>query len=568
MNLEILRDGIATIQKEVGISNYSSFFEFILNELDTILRSDLCPIDIFISTELNNHQIKNFEQLNECKKYKFNIHKNVASIFCNKFENLQSTIAFLIVGNSYDNVVINNFFVLRAETYKNIFVINVSELMTENPLENYSKKHKNLQILEGFKDIESVTDYLNSTFTIQQLEIIKALSIVKTLEPIIIYLGEIIKSETQLLQTRKLILSQDANNARKNDLISNLSELNSTLRQLIQKNLVELERSFKTKYEDLNKNNIGVFSSTLNNILESFKFESIEKVNVAGKTETLETKINEKFINDFLKKITQAFKLEAEKDIQYIDKVIESSFEKINNNLKQKKIEDLNISKIVKPDLGFLRLVESHVYIQKKYAGELTKQGIMEYFVALRDYTGIIMMVVGIFGPLTLMSADSGAKEGEALFFLNSISVFLKPVRQVLQLITITLVASMLVLGIYDLRKRIPKKRLEQKEKDFEKAKESLLAEGKRVFNDISRDWNSSLSLFLKDYAQNIQNELDLSMKSYFSKNTQNQQVKKNNQSLEQANLELKVKSLTTAERLYETLQRKFGDMKLSAAKT
>ena len=317
-----------------------------------------------------------------------------------------------------------------------------------------------------------------------------------------------------------------------------------------------------------NKNNIGVFSSTLNNILESFKFESIEKVNVAGKTETLETKINEKFINDFLKKITQAFKLEAEKDIQYIDKVIESSFEKINNNLKQKKIEDLNISKIVKPDLGFLRLVESHVYIQKKYAGELTKQGIMEYFVALRDYTGIIMMVVGIFGPLTLMSADSGAKEGEALFFLNSISVFLKPVRQVLQLITITLVASMLVLGIYDLRKRIPKKRLEQKEKDFEKAKESLLAEGKRVFNDISRDWNSSLSLFLKDYAQNIQNELDLSMKSYFSKNTQNQQVKKNNQSLEQANLELKVKSLTTAERLYETLQRKFGDMKLSAAKT
>ena len=107
----------------------------------------------------------------------------------------------------------------------------------------------------------------------------------------------------------------------------------------------------------------------------------------------------------------------------------------------------------------------------------------------------------------------------------------------------------------------------EQKEKDFEKAKESLVAEGKRIFNDISRDWNSSLSLFLKDYSQNIQNEMDLSIKSFLSKNMQNQQSKRNNQNLEQTNLELKVKSLMTAEKTFETLQRKFSDMKLNAAK-
>ena len=347
MKFEIFRDSIAAIQKEIGISNHSSFFEFISNGLDTILADNLCPIDVFISAELSSHQLKNIEQLNQSKKFKFNIYQNRASVFCNKFENLHSTIAFLIVGSSYDDDVINNFLILRAQTYKYIFVINLSGPVLENPFENCSNEHIKLQIVDDVKDIGNIADYLISKFTNQELEAIKESSILKTLEPIIIYSGEIVKSETQLLQTRKLILSQESNNARKNDSINNLSDLNNTLRQLVQKNLIELERSFKTKYEELNKNKTGVFSNTLSNILDGFQFENIEKVNLAGKTETIETKINDRFLDNFQKKITQVFKLEAEKDVEYINKVVEASFEKINNNLKQKNIEKIIILFII-----------------------------------------------------------------------------------------------------------------------------------------------------------------------------------------------------------------------------
>lgn len=567
MNVEIIKDNIQNIQKEIGFSNHSSFFEFLSQKMDGMLNDHLYPIDVFVSSEINKSHLKSINELNISKKYRFNIFQSKASILCNKYDNLLSSLALVILDTTFDNEVIIDFFSLRASSYSNIFVINLSGIDSQNNLANHLVEQAKYKLVNEVNELSKLADYLDVTFSTKELEAIKELSVLKTIDPIIIYLGEIIKSESQLLQTRKIILSQDANNARKNESINNLSELNNNIRQIIQKNLIELERSFKTKYEELNKNRVGTFSIMLNNILDSFKYESMDKLSVARKTESFETRVSDLFINDFLKKVTQVFKLEAEKDIQYINNVIEASFEKINGNLKQKNIEKLTVNNIIKPDLNVNNLIDTHVYIQKTYVGELTKEGIMEYFVALRDYTGMIMIVVGIFGPLTLLSADSDAKKESALYFLTVISKFLKPVKSILQLITIVLILSMLIYGFFDLRVRIPNKRIEEKERDLDKAKESLQSEGKRIFNELSRDWNSSLSLFLKDYTQNIQNELDQIIKSHLSKNMQAQQVKKNNQGLEQTNLELKLKSVTTAERLFETLQRKLGDMKLSALK-
>ena len=61
---------------------------------------------------------------------------------------------------------------------------------------------------------------------------------------------------------------------------------------------------------------------------------------------------------------------------------------------------------------------------------------------------------------------------------------------------------------------------------EFEKAKEHLSIEGKRIFNELSRDWSSTLSLFIKDYTQNVQSEIDLIIKNYLSKNLHIQQIK------------------------------------------
>lgn len=569
MNFEMIKTSILGIHKEIGISSFSNFFEFLSNKLDSILDSNLKPIDVFISSQLVKSQLVGLQELKKSQKYNFNLYQNKISILCNKFEDLQSSLAFLIMDESYDEEVISNFFILRAQTYKIIFVINLSKIGTENLLSKYTfdQNNLNLNYIDGVNEVSKIVEFLDNKYTNQEFEAINNLSLIQTLEPIIVYLGNIIKSESQHLQSRKIILSQDANIARNIDSANNLSNLNSTLRQIIQKDLVELERSFKIKYDDMNRNNVGIFSNTLNNIIDGFRFENIDKKNVAGKTETIETYINENFINDFLNKITQVFKIEAEKDIHFINQLIQSSFVKIDENLKQKKIKSLKIDNINRPELNYTKLISSHVYIQKKYSGEITKEGVMEYFVALRDYTGIIMMVIGIFGPLTLMSADSGAKEGDALYFLNSISLFLKTPRQILQFVTIILVSYMLIFGYFDLKKRIPKKRAEQKEKDFDKAKEALLAEGKRIFNDISRDWNSSLTLFIKDYTQSIQNEIDLNTNNFISENMRIQNNKKNINNFEQTNLDQKFKGLSAAERIYDSMQKKFSDMKSNLTK-
>ncbi|MNI52632.1 hypothetical protein D3C73_1074300 [compost metagenome] len=181
----------------------------------------------------------------------------------------------------------------------------------------------------------------------------------------------------------------------------------------------------------------------------------------------------------------------------------------------------------------------------------------MEYFVALRDYTGIIMVVVGLFGPLTMLSSvPTDEKEG-VWAFLSAASLYLKQAKTFIQVFTIITIFFMIIYGIFDLRKRIPRKRQEEKERELKKARENLIQEGKRIYTDSSRDWVAALANYIREFAQNISNEVEQILKGSVAAKQQALSDKRNEFQINQQSIDLKNRNIQFAEKEYDLLYRR-----------
>lgn len=116
--------------------------------------------------------------------------------------------------------------------------------------------------------------------------------------------------------------------------------------------------------------------------------------------------------------------------------------------------------------------------------------------------------------------------------------------------------------GVVDLRVRIPRKRIEERERETQKAKDHLQAEARRIYNDSYKDWVNSLSGYIREVTQNITFEIDAILKSA-TKNAQDLNNNKKSQlATSQSIIDNKLKNLQLAERTCEGLQKTISEQK------
>ena len=357
---------------------------------------------------------------------------------------------------------------------------------------------------------------------------------------------EIIDAENLAANTRKLLNTQNANITRKDEQGMNNNDFVQAIRQMMQKNAQELDKNFKIKYEDLNKPNTGKFSMMAAervSLLEDF-----ERTVLAEKSEKVQTTINEKFQKDFLDMIGRATTTELGKDEAFIKSSFEDLLSKVNFQLKSKGIKTISEEDAYVPFPDKLRTVSTYCYYNRMYTGELIKKGAMEYFVALRDYTGLIMVVGGLLAPLSIIASASD----NGIF--KSIATWVKASTALISLL-------MIIYGIYDLRKRIPLKRKEEFERELAKAKEMILQESKRMFSESSRDWTTNISNWIRDVSTNISNTLEKNLKELQT----NKVSQMNNEKIQQqklgVSLDNMLRNIQTADRQRDMMQTRHRDM-------
>lgn len=117
-------------------------------------------------------------------------------------------------------------------------------------------------------------------------------------------------------------------------------------------------------------------------------------------------------------------------------------------------------------------VLQRSVVIQRPYKGEITRKGIMDYFMAARRYAMLFFMILSAFG--------------------------LSIVRQV-KAFTIPATLVLMGYGMLNVIKGVRQQRAETEEKEMEKARDMLRSELSRAMADVQKKWDQTVSTFMTD---------------------------------------------------------------------
>lgn len=546
-----IADRVEDLSKEIPVSSFAGFLEETNRKIRKMASQTTFFIDVFRATNSSSETrkiVKQLQETNTNSDFKLVV-KDENNYNIKVFEEIFSSVAFVFLDEEMEQSdVFKQHFRKNDDQYKVIFIVDL--LNDEKKLREFSRsfnsrtKSITLTTIDfADKTLEEILQlYLDET----ALDKLKKISYLNSIKPVFSFLNDILFSENKAANTRKILNSQNTNITRREEQSLNTSELSSNIRQLIQKSAQDLEKNYKLKYDDLNKPNTGKFS--LIGIERSNLLADFEKRELAEKSEKVETTIDKNFLNDFIKNISTTIKAELGKDEAFIKSSFEDIIAQINIQLKSKSIQPLNAASIFPPFPEKERTIQSFCYINKSYTGEVIKKGPMEYFVALRDYTGLIMVVGGLLAPLSIVASTSD----NAVF--KSVAIWVKAGTGAISLI-------MIVYGIYDLRKRIPLKRVEEFERELAKAKDILVQESKRMFNDSSRDWTTNISNWIKDTTQNINLQIERNMKDLASQKAGQMNQEKVQQQKQQQSIDMLLRSIQSAERVKDQMNTRYRDM-------
>ena len=545
-----MADQLESFSKELGVSSYAGFLEETNRSIRAMATQNVFLIDVFSNSNPTPATAKLMGDLiGQAPASEFQFKKiDEKTRQIRVFDQLQSSVVFIFVDETFlaGNDLLS--MIKQNEQYRFAFIINCSqdEKLTESVTRQLGYRVKSVVLKAEDLDGKKIDEILVMLIDAQQLDKLKRYNYLQTVKPIFGFMREIVDAESRAANTRKLLNTQNANITRKDEQGMNISDFVQNIRQLMQKNSQDLEKNFKIKYEDLNKPNTGKFSMMAQervSLLEDF-----DRTELAEKSEKVQTTIAPKFQEEFLQMISKASNKELGKDEEFIKISFEDLISKINLQLKSKNIKPILSEEVYIPFPDKTRTITSFCYYNRPYVGEIIKKGAMEYFVALRDYTGLIMVVGGLLAPLSIVASasDSG--------IFKYIATWVKASTAAISLL-------MIFYGIYDLRKRIPLKRKEEFERELTKAKDTLTQESKRMFSETSRDWLVNVSNWIRDVSVNISTAIDRNVKEMQS----NKMGQMNNEKVQQQKLQTTLENMSrgiqNADRLRDTMQNRHRDM-------
>lgn len=544
-----IADGFNELLKELPVSSFAGFLEETGRKIRRISDNNVFYIDLFCCNNTSAAGKKCIQALQENEApYKLII-KNELNYSVRIFEDPIPTIAFIVWDEAMQECdALIRYFKKENNNYRAMFLVDLLENANtiQNTVGQLDQSVKTFILLPEKINGKQLSAILSSVIQLSLLEKLQKLSCLNSIRPAFLFLDEILTSETKAAQTRKLLVSQNTHITRKEEEALNNSELTINLRQLIRKTAQELEKSYTAKYEDLNKPNTGRFSMLA--VEQSNRLIELERKSVAEKKEKLDASISKDFQDEFIATVSTNIRTELGKDEAFIKSSFEDMLTQANIQLRSKGIKPVNPEGIYPPFPDKEQTIHSFCYMNKAYTGELVKKGTMEYMVALKDYTGLTVVIGGLLAPLSVI-----ATAGDMSLFKH-MAMWVKVSTG---LISLTLIGY----GIYDLRKRIPKRRAEEFQKELGKAKELLQQEAKRMFSDSSQDWTSHIARWLIDTNQNIGQQIEKNIRDAQLQKTNRMHEEKKQQAKQQMSVDLLLRNVQAATQVRDRLAAQYSNM-------
>ena len=233
----------------------------------------------------------------------------------------------------------------------------------------------------------------------------------------------------------------------------------------------------------------------------------------------IDDKVQEAFLNLNRRVLSQQFK----SVMRLVNDAVNSLEKDMAQTCRQKEIPTISLYVSPLNDKELPLTLDSTVRMERSYEATVQRKGFYEYFMAVRKYQMLFLMLVSLFG----------------------IGSFIR--RQPQIMITASLILT--AFGAYTLRKTVSQERQEQTEKEVERARENLREETKRIANETLQRWRKQLSDYFKTLNTQVIRQIDEAASNYQQrKQAQQEDVKRTFQRISQ-NLDANDKLLASFQR-------------------
>lgn len=377
---------------------------------------------------------------------------------------------------------------------------------------NQSSKLIPVYLDKAVKNNQQLIDDLNSLDLKTLVQLSKSSAVSQSLEKIIDSYNLFVEQTERELAAQQ-ILAQQQNNMLQANNSSVGKDAYKDLKLRIEKYFHNFETGIKNKFEEACKYEIGVFWQSMENLIAEIDY--LHKATQGKKTvltipeeyqQTILTEMQDFFQRNFtadLMTMNDLFEI-IEKDIQKEISKIGAGYLPIN--FKHMSADIIN------------NILTSQIRFSQPYFGEIAKMGPYQYFVAIRQYQMIFVMVFSTFG--------------------------LASIRRLTQ---VMIPASIVLLGVggYFVVKSVQKERKNSEAKEIEKAQKAMQGIYAKIYNDAVRTWVSKLTDHLKTEMKDVMRTVENHVSSYLDnqkdqQKSQQQLAKRQVKSLEEREKSLK----------------------------
>ncbi len=309
------------------------------------------------------------------------------------------------------------------------------------------------------------------------------------------------------------ILAQQQNNMLQGVNVSSGKDSFKELKVRIEKYFNNFEKGIKNKFEEAIRPEIGSYWLNMEGLIG--KIESLKK-NSQGKKSVMT--IPDENINEILGAMQQFFHSNFTADLMtmndlfdVIEKDIESEISKIGAGFLPVNFKHMSADIIS-------TILNAQVRIPAPYKGEVSNTGFYQYFMAVRQYQMIFVMIFSTFG--------------------------LSFVRQ-MQQIMIPSTILLLSVGGYFVVKSVKREKKNNEEKELEKAVKFMQSTYLKIYSEAVKTWLSKMSEHLKSEMKEALRIVDNHVNSFVDlqkeqQKSQQQLVKRQVKSLEEREKSLK----------------------------
>jgi hypothetical protein len=407
----------------------------------------------------------------------------------------------------------------------------LSLLFSQNPVVGLSSINdfriisKNLSVIEPLK----YTDWLLQEKLADNLDLLKAQSIVKSLEKLSVAFSQFLDQEENDIRTKKFGTQQEVNNLKQQEKVS-LRDSFQRLKTDLQRDFMDFEKGINDRISSQNRMQEGSLLSKTEAMINGIT--GFEKAEFGSR---VQLSLSKTFKQELLDLLKSSCEKQINQDIFSFKDFVEQSTETVRKNISGNQMEFTYYPKVYFNSQQLSNMLEDLFIINKEYVTEKKKLQKMDYFRAatkpLMIVSSVSMAVAAISsGKISVMKFINGGNKGFTFTTFLYGSVML----------------GVIGYSFYSFFKSNKEAEEQLHDQELKKMQESLKAEARSMLKRFIDEWSRMVITQTREEMNNLIQNLEYS----FSEHGENQ---KNKLADSQRDIQRRMQGLEQRERAHST---------------